>query len=154
MDSTMWTRRCRVNGRRSRRRRSSEAPGSIHLVGRARGPTILRGRLSLGCKHSLVKPCGVAQSRKNPRLRGAATDGVSGLTIRETLNILEHHGQGEPGGLSCRLAACRKQCCELIVTVELAKHLNHAKAEGTLGKGCMGDTSRFIGNQVGRLKAK
>ena len=84
----------------------------------------------------------------------AATDGVSGLTIREILNILKYQGQGEPGGRSCRLAACREQRCELIVMVELTKHLNHAKAEGALGKGRMGDTSRFIGNQVGSLRAQ
>ena len=61
----------------------------------------------------------------------ATTDGISGLTIGEALDELEHGGQGEPGGGGGRLAAGGEQVGELIVAEEQAEFLGDAKA-GTI----------------------
>ena len=61
----------------------------------------------------------------------ATTDGISGLTIGEALDELEHGGQGEPGGGGGRLAAGGEGVGELIVAEEQAEFLGDAKA-GTI----------------------
>ena len=74
----------------------------------------------------------------------ATTDGISGLTIGEALDELEHGGQGEPGGGGGRLAAGGEQVGELIVAEEQAEFLGDAKAGTIRCQGQFGVSSSLL----------
>src|SRR5512143_1303976 len=74
----------------------------------------------------------------------AAPDGVGGLAIGEALDVLEHRGQGEPGGGGGRLSAGGEEGGELVVTVEWSEFVGDAEAEGSLGESGVGDALGFF----------
>ena len=84
----------------------------------------------------------------------ATTNGIGGLAIGESLDVLEDGGQGEPCGGGGRLSAVGEQRGELVVAVERPELIGDAEAERAFGEGGPGDALGLFGDRMRRLWAE
>ena len=84
----------------------------------------------------------------------AAADGVGGLAIGESLDVLEDGDQSQPCRRSRRLSAGGEDLGELVVAVEATELVGNAEAKGAFGEGGMGDAPGLFGDRGGRLWAE
>jgi hypothetical protein len=84
----------------------------------------------------------------------ASAHGFGGLAVRETFAKLENSDECQTPRWECRLAAGRKECRKIIVTVESTQFVTQGQIGRTLGKGGVCNLSRLLRNRLDETRMK
>jgi hypothetical protein len=84
----------------------------------------------------------------------ATADGIGGLAVGESLDVLEDGSHGEPSRRGGRLSAGGEELGELVVVVEGSEFIGDAEAKVAFGEGGMGDALCLYGDRMSRLWAE